>query len=123
MAVKDFRDLSVWQIAIDLAESVYGLAAHYPKSEVYGLSSQLQRAAVSVPSNIAEGHARESTKEFLRFLSVAQGSLAELETQLILSERLKYLERDQLAPLLEKARELGRMLHGLQRALRTKGSG
>lgn len=96
MSVADFRDLSVWQLAMDLAESVYHLTLRYPKSEIYGLSSQLQRAAVSIPSNIAEGHARDSTKEFLRFLSVAQGSLAELETQLILSGRLNYFNQSQL---------------------------
>ncbi|HSD59257.1 MAG TPA: four helix bundle protein [Burkholderiales bacterium] len=123
MSVTDFRDLNVWQLAMDLAESVYQLTLQYPKSEVYGLSSQLQRAAVSIPSNIAEGHARDSTKEFLRFLSVAQGSLAELETQLILSGRLSYLDQKQLTPLLEKSREVGRMLHGLQRALRAKDIG
>lgn len=123
MSIADFRDLSVWQLAMDLAESVYHLTLRYPKSEIYGLSSQLQRAAVSIPSNIAEGHARDSTKEFLRFLSVAQGSLAELETQLILSGRLNYLDQNQLTPLLEKSREVGRMPHGLQRALRARDTG
>ncbi|HET9699620.1 MAG TPA: four helix bundle protein [Burkholderiales bacterium] len=123
MSIADFRDLSVWQLAMDLAESVYHLTLRYPKSEIYGLSSQLQRAAVSIPSNIAEGHARDSTKEFLRFLSVAQGSLAELETQLILSGRLNYLDQNQLTPLLEKSREVGRMPHGLQHALRARDTG
>lgn len=87
---------------------------------MYGLSSQIQKAAVSVPSNIAEGHARDSTKEFLHHLSISSGSLAELETQLILAERLTYVDKPTLESLLSKTDQLGRMLRGLQRALRAK---
>jgi four helix bundle protein len=84
------------------------------------LSSQLQRAAISVPSNVAEGHARDSTKEYLRFVSIAMGSLAEIETQLILSNRLNYIDEEKLGDLLGKTGEIGRMLRGLQSSLKAK---
>jgi four helix bundle protein len=85
-----YRGLKVWQLAMQLATEVYRLTADFPKYEVYGLSSQLQRAAVSIPSNIAEGNKRESTKEYLHHLSTAFGSLAEVETQLLLVAELKH---------------------------------
>src|ERR1039457_3202240 len=85
-----FRDLEVWQLGLDLVQSVYQCTAAFPKSETFGLAAQMRGAAVSIPSNIAEGQARNSTKEFLRFLSYALGSLAELETQLELATRLEY---------------------------------
>lgn len=100
MSISSFRDLNVWQFSMDLAEKVYKLTQGFPKQEMYGLSSQMQRAAVSVSSNIAEGHARDSTKEFLHFLSVALGSLFELETQLVLAGRLAYLEKKDLEEVL-----------------------
>ena len=105
---------------MDTAQGVYLITEQFPKSEIYGLSSQMRRAAISVPSNIAEGHARDSTKEYLRFISVAMGSLAELETQFLLSERLNYLEAAALNKLLEKTGEIGRMLRSLQLALKAK---
>ena len=86
-----YRELKVWRLAMELAEEVYKLCTEFPKHEVYGLTSQLQRAAVSVPSNIAEGQARNSSKEFGHFLSIARGSLAEMETQIMLAQRLNYL--------------------------------
>ena len=116
--VRGYRDLKVWQMAMDLAQLVYSATATFPTSEVFGLASQLQRAAVSVPSNIAEGHARESTKDFLRFISIAQGSLAELETQLLLARRLEYLDESKLLSLTAQTNEIGRMLRGLQRSLK-----
>jgi four helix bundle protein len=91
--VNSYRDLMIWQHSVELAEQVYRLTQHFPKQEMYGLSVQIQKAAVSVPANIAEGHARDSTKEFLHHLSISLGSLAELETQLILAERLAYIDR------------------------------
>jgi len=91
MKLKSFRDLRVWQLAMELVEITYRLTKNFPKDEMYGLTSQVQRAAVSVPSNIAEGHTREHTREFLHHLSIAQASLAELETQLEIGARLKYL--------------------------------
>ncbi len=120
MAIKSYRDLTVWQAGVDLVESVYCLTGKFPKNEIYALSSQVQRAAVSVPSNIAEGHARVSRKEFLHFLSISLGSLAELETQLILAQRLNYLTREEVDGALSKTDELGRMIRGLQKSLQAK---
>ena len=105
---------------MDLVEQIYRLTQSFPKKEVYALSSQMQRAAVSIPANIAEGHARDSTKEFLHYISIALGSLAELETYLILARRLSYLEERDISATLTAADELGRMLRGLQKALKAK---
>ena len=118
--VKSYRDLQVWQFAIELTTDIYTFTANFPKNESFGLSSQLQRAAVSVPSNIAEGHARDSTKEYLRFISIALGSLAEAETQLIISNKLNYINQEKLAEILEKSSAIGRMLRGLQKSLKAK---
>ena len=111
--VRHYRDLLVWQKALDWVERVSAAMRPWPSEERFGLTSQLRRAAVSVPSNIAEGCARRSTADFLRFLSIARGSLAEAETQLMLGRRLSYLEEAQLGPLLEAADEISRMLAGL----------
>ena len=119
-AVRSYQDLKVWQLGIEIAESVYRLTAMFPKHELYGLSSQMQRAAVSVPSNIAEGSSRDSTREYLRHLSIAVGSLAELETQLIIAHRLEYSAAAQQDELVGRIKEIGRMLSGLQRSLRAK---
>jgi len=89
MKITSFRDLRVWQLAMDLVELVYRLTRSFPRNEIYGLASQIQRAAVSVPSNIAEGHTREHTKEYLHHLSMSQASLAELETHLEIAIRLR----------------------------------
>jgi four helix bundle protein len=118
--VNNYRDLKVWQMAMQLTEEIYKTTESFPPREVYALANQLQRAAVSIPSNIAEGHARNSTKDYLRFVSIAQGSLAEAETQLELSHRLGYVDGNRLTLLLEQTNELGRMLHGLRNALATK---
>lgn len=118
--IASYRDLRVWQSAMDMAQSIYKITGQFPPSEIYGLSSQMRRAAISVPSNIAEGHARDSTKEYLRFISVAMGSLAELETQVMLSERLKYFDEEVFNKSLEQTSEVGRMLRGLQQALKAK---
>src|SRR5690606_24522123 len=91
MNIQSFRDLLVWQKAMNLVTEVYQLTQQFPKEEMYGLSSQIRRAVVSVPSNIAEGHQR-GTKEFLQFLKIAKGSLAEVETQLEIALRLNYLQ-------------------------------
>jgi four helix bundle protein len=109
--VNSFRDLRVWQAAMDLVTETYRLAQLFPKQETYGLASQIQRAAVSVPSNIAEGHAREHIKEYLHHLSMAQGSLAELETQLEIAARLNYISLDQLREGLTSIASLGRQLY------------
>jgi four helix bundle protein len=120
MSISSYQDLKVWQVSMDVVEQIYRLTHNFPKHEVYGLTSQIQRAAVSLPSNIAEGHARDSTKEFLYHVSIALGSLAELETQLILAKRLAYLEKQDLNVVLLKTNETGRMLRGLQKALKAK---
>ncbi len=93
MALKSYKDLIVWQKAIDLVILVYRRTAAFPKEEVYGLRQQIRRAAVSVPSNIAEGQCRSSTRDFLNFLAIARGSLGEVETQLTIAERLEYLKK------------------------------
>lgn len=118
--IKSYRDLQVWRLAINLSTEVYTTTSSFPKNEIFGLCSQLQRAAVSVASNIAEGHARESTKEYLRFISIALGSLAELETQFIISNNLNYINQVNLDGILEKTSEIGRMLRGLQKSLKAK---
>jgi four helix bundle protein len=102
---------------MSLVELTYSLTAKLPHGEVYGLKPQLQRAAVSVPSNIAEGHARDSTKEYLRFLSVALGSLAELETQFLLCQRLDLLPGNDIDEVLRVADEIGKMIRGLRKGL------
>ena len=91
MAISSYQDLNVWRDAIELVADVYHLTRKLPREEIFGLSSQLQRAAVSIPSNIAEGHARGTNKEFNRFLFISLGSVAELETQLTISGKLRYL--------------------------------
>ncbi len=118
--VNSYKDLLVWQQAIDLTVNIYALTSSFPKSELFGLSSQIQRAAVSVPSNIAEGHARDSTKEYLRFISIALGSLAEVETQLVIANKLQFLNNEMMGELLGKTGEIGRMLRGLQKSLKAK---
>ncbi|WP_370305146.1 four helix bundle protein [Sinimarinibacterium flocculans] len=120
MAVQSYRDLLVWQNAMRLAEQVYRLTSALPKQEQYGLTAQMQRSAVSVPSNIAEGHARNSTKDFLRFLSIARGSLAELETQVLLAARLGYITEKDTDAAIGPAAEIGKMLNGLQAKLQAK---
>jgi four helix bundle protein len=117
MAINSFRDLRVWQAGMELVEQVYLRTQSFPKQEIYGLSSQIQRAAVSVPSNIAEGHTREHSKEFLHHLSIAQASLAELETQLEIAARLKYLLPEQLEQVLQRIVSLGKQLYALRNAL------
>ena len=114
-----YRDLKVWQLAMEMAEEIYRLSAGFPKHEVYGLTSQLQRAAISIPSNIAEGQARNSNKEFFHFLGIARGSLAELETQIMLAQRLGYMSAGTASLALEKAEEIGKMLKGLQKTVST----
>ncbi len=111
--VRHYRDLVVWQKAIAWVEAVYRTAASWPTDERFGLTSQIRRAVVSVPSNIAEGCARRGPAEFLRFLSIARGSLAEAETQFILANRLGYLEQASLDALLSDSDEVSRMLAGL----------
>jgi four helix bundle protein len=115
--VKHYKDLLVWQKGMTLVKSIYALTAMFPREERYGLTSQLRRAAVSVPSNIAEGQARQSTKEFLQFISHAEGSLAELETQLLLSVDLAFVQKNEISAALQEIDELQKMLSGLRTKL------
>ena len=120
MSSKGYADLKVWQKAMDLVVDCYKVSQKFPRAETYGLTSQLQRAAVSVPANIAEGSSRHSTKEFIHFLSIARGSLSELETHVQIALRLSYLEKDLAIDLLNQTNEVGRMLTGLVEFLREK---
>jgi four helix bundle protein len=113
VAVKTYRDLIEWQRAMDLAEAVYKATEHLPRNEEYGLKVQLRRAAVSVPSNIAEGQGRQSTGEFLQFLGHARGSLLEAETQILLANRLGYISLGQVEALLKLGSGTARVLNGL----------
>lgn len=119
-SIKSHRDLSVWQLGMEIAEAVYEVTRSFPKEELYGLTSQIRRAAVSVPANIAEGNARSSTKEYLHLLSVSVGSLAEVETHLELALRFHYADPASVQKLESLIGEERRMLRGLQRALRNK---
>lgn len=115
---ESYRDLIAWRRAMDLVTQVYSSTRAFPRDELYGLTNQLRRAAVSVPSNIAEGQARFSRKEFHQFLSHARGSLAELETQIAIAQNLEYLSPQQARPLIDKASELNKILNGLIASIR-----
>jgi len=114
---KHYKELLVWQKGMSLAKGVYELTARFPTDERFGLVSQMRRAAVSVPSNIAEGQARHGTREFLQFLSHASGSLAELETQLLLSLDMKYCAKNDVESVAGLISELQKMIVALRRAL------
>jgi four helix bundle protein len=118
LAVKSYRDLQVWQKAIALVVESYRVAKLLPKTENYGLIGQIQRAAVSVPANIAEGHGREHLGDYLRHLSFANGSLMELETHFLIAVELGYVTREQGSTVMSMTSEVGRMLTGLTRRLR-----
>ena len=119
-AVQSFRDLRVWQSGMELVVGVYKLTRALPESEVHGLSSQLQRAAVSVPANIAEGHTRRNLREYLHFLSIARSSLAEVETYLELVPLLSYAPMEQTQPLLDLSASVSRQLIALRDSLSTR---
>lgn len=121
MSVRSYRDLEVWRQSMELAETVWRLSAQFPAQERFGMTSQLRRAATSVPANIAEGAQRNKTGEFLQFLGIASGSLAETETFLLLAERLELLPAGRNQVALEQADAVGRMLTGLKRSLRARG--
>jgi len=120
MALKSYGELIAWQKAMDLVQMVYETVRAFPKEEIYGLTSQLKRAAVSVPSNIAEGQGRKSTREFIHHLSIAYGSLMEVETQILIAVRLGYLSREDAVPISEQTSEVGRLINGLSNALINK---
>ena len=117
MPIRNYRDLIVWQKAMDLVTAVYQVTGTFPSDERFGLTSQMRRAAVSIPSNIAEGQGRGSNREFSHFLSMGYGSLCELQTQLLLSERLKFLDTKTLQFVFDRTDEVGRLLNGLSNSL------
>ncbi len=119
-SISHFRELQVWQRGMDIVQAVYEVSGGFPKTEIYGLTSQLRRAAVSVPSNIAEGHTRASTKEYLHHLSMAQASLAEMETQLEVAARLQYVAAGQVQPIQAECVILGKQLYHLRDALQKR---
>src|SRR5205809_7674677 len=119
-AIKSFRDLEVWQAAMKLAEICYTKTSSFPSRETYGLADQIRRAAVSIPSNIAEGHSRRTLQAYLNHLSIALGSQSELETQVELSTRLGFLSEQSGKEILQIAGQVGRMLHALIQALERK---
>lgn len=120
MIKKNYKDLLVWQKAIQLAPHVYDLVKKLPKEETFALGLQLRRAVVSVASNIAEGQAREHQKEFLQYLNIAKGSLAELHTQLIIAEKLNYIVNSDMRQIECEIDEVSKMLHGLIKSLQAK---
>ncbi len=117
MKITCYKDLLVWQEAMSLVEDCYRLTANVPRNEEFGLKSQMRRAAVSVPSNIAEGHERQHTKEFIQMLSIALGSLAEFETQVEVSRRMKLISEENCESLFLSCHKLGKMLNGLKNSL------
>jgi len=118
--ISSYRDLLVWQRAMDLAERSYGLTKPFPREEVYGLTSQIRRCAVSIAANIAEGYGRNSTGAYAQFLKVSQGSLKEFETHIILSSRLGYLKKETETNVLSETEEIGKMLRALIRSIQSR---
>jgi four helix bundle protein len=116
---QSYRDLRVWQEAMALAEICYCLTRDFPRDELFGLTTQIRRAAVSIAANVAEGWGRENTGSYVQFLRIAQGSCKELETHLILAQRVLSVAEDDIRPMLERCDTIGKMLRGLVRSLRS----
>jgi len=116
--MKTHKDLEVWKNSIKLVTTIYTVTKSYPKEELFGLTNQMRRSAVSIPSNIAEGAARNSKKEFIQFLYIARGSLTELETQIIVSQNLNYLPKETIISLENELKIIGGQLSGLLRSLK-----
>ena len=117
--IKSYKELLIWQKGISLVKEVYKLTKKFPRTEKFGLINQIQRSAISIPSNIAEGQARQHSKEFRQFLFTALGSLAELDTQLNIALELNYINQDELTNIDEKVTEIRRMIRGLLSKLTT----
>lgn len=120
MAVQSYRQLIAWQKAMELVKMIYDLTDKFPREELFGLTQQVRKAVVAIPSNIAEGQGRNSTKEFLYHLSVAYGSLMETETQNLIAEMRNYITTDESAEVMEKSAEVGRLVNGLSNSLLRK---
>lgn len=121
MGSKSYRDLLVWQKGMSIVEEIYRLTAEFPRNEEYGLKSQMRRAAISIPSNIAEGQGRGHGKEFVQFLHIALGSLSELETQIEIASRLQIVQSQEAISILQRCQEVGKMLHGLAGSVPRRG--
>ena len=119
MAIRNYRDLIAWQKAMALAENAYRESQPFPREEIHGLTAQLRRAAYSIPANIAEGQGRGSDKEFHHFLSIAHGSLREVETFVLLAQRLGFLTASKSEELLELSAEVGRLITGISHSIST----
>lgn len=109
----DFKSLIVWQKSVSLVTEIYHLTEKYPKHEIFGLTSQIRRASFSIPSNIAEGHSRRSSNDYIQFLKIARGSLAELETQILISKNLNFISENQYVEFETKSIEIAKMLNSL----------
>jgi len=120
MALKHYQELIAWQKAMDLAVMAHQVSAGFPKEELFGLTLQIRRAAVSIPSNIAEGQGRNTTRDFIHFLGIAKGSLQELETQLTIADRLSFLNAGAKTKLMDLTCEVGRLIYGLRNSLMEK---
>lgn len=120
--MKTHKNLDVWQNSVEFVTEIYMLTNAFPENEKFGLTNQIRRSAVSIPSNIAEGAGRHSKKEFSRFLNIAQGSAAELETQLIISKNLDFIDYEQYENVVEKLTSIMKMLSGLVRSLKNNQS-
>ena len=120
MSIQSYRDLTIWQDAIALAVDLYQTTSTFPREELYGLTTQIRRSAASVAANIAEGHGREHTGSFIQFLRMAQGSLKEVETHLILAEKIGLISDEAVQPALEKAESIGKRTRSLIRSLQEK---
>jgi four helix bundle protein len=118
--LKNYKDLKVWQKAYDLCITIYQITKHFPKEEAYGLTSQIRRSAVSVPSNIAEGYSRKTTQDYIRSLYIAYGSHCELETQIMISKDLGYIKLDDFEELQQDIGDVERMLKALIKSLQNK---
>lgn len=117
---KPHHNLEVWKKALELVNCIYQLTIRFPNEEKFGLISQMRRCAISIPSNIAEGAARSTKKEFINYLHISQGSIAELETQLLIAQNLNFVEVNETERLLKGLDEISRMIIGLQKSLRRK---
>jgi four helix bundle protein len=115
---KHYQDLLVWQKSIDLAEIIYTITRSFPKEEIYGIISQMRRCSVSIASNIAEGQSRNSAPQFIQFLNIAKGSISELETQLVISKRLKFISEQDFNKVQKDLSDIGKMLNGLIKAIK-----
>lgn len=119
MSIKTHKDLDAWKISVELVTEIYQLTGNYPKDEIFELTNQMRRASISIPSNIAEGAARNSQKEFIQFLYIALGSQQELDTQLLISRNLNFITEDSYNQITDKVQTVGKLLNGLIKYLKS----